>query len=154
MRFRLTHDRADPGAGMSLSTAEGTGVGRGVDTGHFKHQRLRPAPTPPIMSLGTVRNDSHRHSNEDSIEHHYVLGTVPRAQPSALTFQPPTPAKADPTGPTLYRGNRRSELARNSGSRRHQPPAMVKYDARSAGSWEPVWGPMARGRSRGKAQGH
>lgn len=134
---------------MSLSTAEGSGVGRRVDTGHFRQQRLSPAPTPPIMSLGTVRNDSHSHSNEDSTEHHCVLGTVPRAQPRALTCQPPTPAEADPTGPTLYRGTRRSELARNAGPRRPWPPATEKYDARSAGSWEPVWGPMARGRSSG-----
>lgn len=61
---------------------------------------LSPAPTPPIMPLGTVGKCSPSH--RDSAEHSRVRGTVPRAQLSMLTLHPLTPAVADPAGPTLY----------------------------------------------------
>lgn len=56
---------------------EGTGVGLGMDMGHFKQQRFSPSPTPPIMALGTLGNYSLSNSNGDSIKYYYVPGTVP-----------------------------------------------------------------------------
>lgn len=47
------------------SPEEGTGVGLGMDMGHYKRPRFSPSPTPPIMALGTL--GSYNHNNRDSL---------------------------------------------------------------------------------------
>lgn len=50
-----------------------------VNTGHLTQQQLSLSPAPPIVTLGTLGNYSHRSSHGDSMEYLFMLGTVPGA---------------------------------------------------------------------------